>query len=1639
MLAGSPMPAPADTASPGKPGGVPVPIPLLPEKLSDGMVVPLNDGTMLRIQVYADNVVRVAVAKDRAFFTRSTPATEVRRQEKTHWQLDTQKNVATLSTAKLQVHVNLVTGAVSFFDTAGKPVLAEKSGSRALTSAEVQGESTFHVCQQWEPNADESLYGLGQRQIGILDIKGWDLDLWQHNTHVVVPFLVSSRGYGVLWDNLSFTRFGDLRQFMPIPADCLVDISNQPGGLTTGTFTDANADELQNPHSTNVVAFEGGRRVPRLRAWHRWEGELVAPATGDYQFKTYSNGRIRMWLDGKLVVDHWRQNWLTDSDQIKVRLEAGHHYALKLEHGGDEASTMQLTWKTPNHDDSTSLWSEVADGEDYYFVYGPALDTVIAGFRQLTGRASLMPEWAFGLWQSRQRYETAQQSLDVVDEFRRRAIPFDNIVQDWQYWHSNDWGSHRFDPVRFPDPDGWLKALHDRHAHVMISVWGKFYTGTTNFDALQKAGFLYQPNLQEGLIDWIGFPYTFYDAFNPGARKLFWSQINTGLFRKGIDAWWMDATEPDLTPSPPTLEGQRSHLMPTAAGTASRELNGYALLNSKGVYEGQRSVAPDQRVFILTRSGFAGIQRYATATWSGDTTATWTGLAKQIPAGLGFCVSGMPYWTMDIGGYTMDTRFSATNQTPKATEEWRELNTRWFQFGTFCPLTRLHGELKPREPWTFGGDDHPAYQTIVKFDRLRYRLLPYLYSLAGAMTQDAGTMMRPLVMDFSSDTKAREIVDEYMFGPTLLVAPVTTYQARSRNVYLPSTAGDWYDFWTGTSTPGGQTIDAPAPYDSLPLYVRAGSIIPFGPDLQYTGEKPADPITLYVYAGADGAFTLYEDDGLTYGYEKGAFARIPIRWDEKSQTLTLGKREGSFKGMLQQRTFNVVLVTPDKPVDFSFAPSPDRTMTYNGEAVSVAFETVAKERPLYLDAGQPVEKRVEDLLRCMTLEEKISQVHADSKFSTAAVPRLGIPRRWFADGPHGVREDVGPYSWNAAGRTDDYATWLPALSALGSTWNEDLAAAFGNVLGQESRARNKDVLLAPIVDIARTPICGRIYEYLGEDPYLNARLGVKYIEGVQSNGVAACVKHFVGNNQEDGRGSINMDMDDRALREIYLPPFEAAVKEAHVWAVMGAYPKFRGEYCAYSDYLINKLLKGEWGFPGLVMSDWSGTHSMREAALGGLDVEMGTLVGSEDKSAYANFFLANRFRDALRTNGIPMSVLDDKVRRSLRVMFATGVFDPRPPGSLNTPEHRATAQRIAEESMVLLKNETNALPLNVANLTSVAVIGENAVRHNAAGFFGAGVKTMYEVTPLDGIEQFVGGRVNVTYSAGYSKSGADSNLVERAVTAARQADVAIVVAGFNHSRNLDDEGWDRTNLCLPYGQDELIQKVVAANPRTIVVLVSGPAIELGSWLAQVPAVLQAHYSGMEGGHALARILFGDVNPSGKLTVTYPRQLSDSPAHALDTYPGTNGTLFYKEGLLVGYRWFDTKNIEPAFPFGYGLSYTTFEYSNLKLVPGAGTNGPVVTAEFDLMNTGSRAGAEVAQLYVHQENPAWPRPLKELKGFKKIFLQPGEKRTVSLPLDQRAFAFYDPAKVAWVAQSDDYKIQIGSSSRDIHLQNNFHLQ
>ncbi|HSV12712.1 MAG TPA: glycoside hydrolase family 3 C-terminal domain-containing protein [Tepidisphaeraceae bacterium] len=720
-------------------------------------------------------------------------------------------------------------------------------------------------------------------------------------------------------------------------------------------------------------------------------------------------------------------------------------------------------------------------------------------------------------------------------------------------------------------------------------------------------------------------------------------------------------------------------------------------------------------------------------------------------------------------------------------------------------------------------------------------------------------------------------------------------------------------------------------------------------------------------------------------------------------------------------------------------------------SLSIAASTFAADpSPIYLDPSCPLEARVDDLLARLMLEEKISLIHGDSKFTTAAIPRLGIPRRWLSDGPHGVREDVGPDTWNPAGRTDDYCTAMPCDLLLASTWDPQDARAFGTVIGQEARARGKQIMLGPSVCIQRTPLCGRNFEYMGEDPFLTSRIAVGYIQGEQAQGVSSCVKHFACNNQEIERNSIDVEIDERPLREIYLPAFEAAVKEAGVLSVMGAYNQLRGQHCCHNDYLLNQILKGEWNFQGLVVSDWGGVHDTKQAVLNGLDLEMGT------NKPYDEFYLAQPFIDGLRSGEFPTAVLDDKVRRNLRQMFAGHVFDrDGPPGSLNTKEHQDAARKIAEDGIVLLKNDDGALPLDPAKIKSIAVIGDNAVHKFCHEGGSAELKSLYEITPLDGILHRVGNKVDVTFSEGFepppqtrrrrrpttAASGVEAPqpttaqlddaaaaMIERAVRAAKQSDVAIVVAGLNHNWQFDTEGSDRKDMRLPFKQDELIRRVVEANPRTVVVLISGGAVGMSEWIDRVPAIVQAWYPGLEGGNALASVLFGDVNPSGKLPCTFPRQLQDSPAHALGAYPGKDGVERYEEGLLVGYRWFDTKQIEPLFPFGHGLSYTKFEYANLQLHE----TGTELTVEADITNAGERAGAEIVQVYVQPLHPSVERPAKELKGFAKVSLKPGEKQAATITLPPRAFAYYDPTKKSWVAEAGEYAILVGASSRDVRL-------
>jgi beta-glucosidase len=716
----------------------------------------------------------------------------------------------------------------------------------------------------------------------------------------------------------------------------------------------------------------------------------------------------------------------------------------------------------------------------------------------------------------------------------------------------------------------------------------------------------------------------------------------------------------------------------------------------------------------------------------------------------------------------------------------------------------------------------------------------------------------------------------------------------------------------------------------------------------------------------------------------------------------------------------------------------------------------AQERPLYLDAGQPIEARINNLLPQLTLEEKVSLVHGNANFTTAGVPRLGIPELWMDDGPLGVREEVGE-QFKIVGRTDDFATAMPATLGLAATWNPELAVAYGSVIGQEAKQRGKNIMLGPSLNIQRTPLCGRNFEYMGEDPFLSSRMGVGYIEGEQAQGVSSCAKHFAANNQEFERNSINEIIDERTLREIYLPAFRAAVLEAGVLTVMGAYNLINGQHCCENAHLLNEVLKDEWGFKGAVVSDWGGVHHTGLAALNGMDIEMGS------HRPYESNYLAAPFLAGLKSGEFPMTALDDKVRRHLYVMFKLNLIHDSSETNvvaaaqtpLSTKEHQEISRLVAEESFVLLKNE-NLLPLDPARIKTVAVIGANAAAAFAHGGGSATIKAPYEITALQGISNRLGDGVKIIYAQGYNppvrmvrmdaKPQAQNaapapdadKLVAEAVDAAKSADAVIYVGGLNHRGGYDTEGADRKDLKLPSGQDELLKEIVRANPKTVVVFNGGGAVEMDdAWLSRTPALLYAWYPGLEGGNALARVLFGDVNPSGKLPCTFPKKLADTPTATLGTYPGTNSTVVYKEGLLVGYRWYDTKDIQPLFPFGHGLSYTHFKYSKLNLAQN-GDAKYLVTAEFELANTGARAGAEVAQIYVQPVHPGVSRPVKELKGFKKVFLQPGEKQKVSVTLDPGAFAYYGVDKKGWVAEKGEYKILVGSSSRDIRLTGKFEL-
>ena len=863
-----------------------------------------------------------------------------------------------LKAQQASAEIEIATGVVRFLDPAGKALL-DQAGQPVFAPTSADGMRFITASQQFNRGSDEGLYGLGQHQNQQMDLNGEDVELAQHNMDIAVPFLVSTRGYGLLWDNTSITRFGNPAPYQFVGEGGVMVTSGGKPGFSAQYFLgdrmavtrteptidyqyiDDQAKWPEGAKAQTVAADSGQNTAGNAVQTQRvvWTGNLTADTTGTHKFQLYGSSYFKLWMDGRLVLDRWRQNWnpwyanfdhpMTAGKPVTVRIEwepnAGY---MAFFHNGPMA---------PEDRKSIRFSSDIARAVDYWFVPGGdrGIDGAIAGYRQLTGKAVLLPKWAYGFWQSRQRYETQDQLVGVVEEYRKQQIPLDNIVQDWFYWPENAWGSHDFDKARFPDPQGMIDRVHALNARFMISVWPKFYPTTENYKELAAKGFAYQGNLELGNKDWVGPGYlnTDYDPYAPEARAIYWRQMKDKLAVLGVDAWWMDATEPDIH-SNLSIENRIATMGPTAIGPAAQLFNSFPLVHAEGVYRGWRSFKPDVRPFILTRSGFGGLQRTGSAVWSGDVASRWYDLRAQISAGVSVSMSGLPNWTHDIGGFALENRFSAAEPKPEDLAEWRELNLRWFQFGAFSPLFRSHGEAPRREIYEIAPEGSAMRASMVWYDELRYRLMPYIASVAADTWFEDGSIMRGLAMDFPHDVKSRGIDDEYLFGKALLVAPVTEYEARERPVYLPPAPGGWWDFHSGARHKGGEAISAAAPYERMPLFVRAGAILPMGPVQQYVGEMPGAPVTLSIYPGADGRFTLHEDDGTSEAYRDGAYERIPITYDDRTGTVTIGARAGQgYDGMPASRTFRLRWIRAGGALDFD--GTVDAMVEWSGTPVTV--------------------------------------------------------------------------------------------------------------------------------------------------------------------------------------------------------------------------------------------------------------------------------------------------------------------------------------------------------------------------------------------------------------------------------------------------------------------------------------------------------------------------------------------------------------------------------------------------------------------------------------------------------------------------------------------------------------------------------
>lgn len=937
--------------------------------------------SQIRLQVVGDRIIRVQATAEQSFRSKQSLII-VPQNSKAQYKVEEQGDDLIITTAAMRAVLNEATGQITFYDLKDQVLLKEVAqGGKTFKPFTVPNreigvdiakvpEAQKHGWS-WRALFDspdnEAFYGLGQHQSEELNMKGKNEDLFQYNTKVSVPFVISNKNYGILWESYSYCRWGNPDDYLQLNrAFKLYDKDGKEGQLT-GTYVAKNGQKIVRgedsiyfeyamPEASEICnqTDKGGiQNLPKGFALNGskvvYEGYVEAPTNSFYQFILYYAGYMKIYIDGKLVVpERWRTAWNPNSYKFETAIPKGKKTPIRIEWQPDgDVSYCGLRVAAPRSEaekNQLSIWSEMSPDMDYYFIAGKNMDEVISGYRTLTGKAPVYPKWVLGFWQSRERYQSSKDIEENMKKFRDLKIPVDNIVQDWNYWKLDSWGSHEFEAARYPNPQAMLDSVHALHGRFMISVWPKFYDTVKNYKELDAKGWMYHQAIKDDIHDWLGFRGSFYDAYDAGARKMFWRQMDENLYTKykfGIDAWWMDASEPNVRDCTP-MWYRKALSGPTALGTATEYFNAYSIVNADAIYNGQRSVNPNQRVFLLTRSGFAGEQRYSTATWSGDIATRWEDMRAQMTAGLNYSMAGLPFWGMDQGGFCVENRYVAAQQEFDKTgkenadlKEWRELQARWNQFGCFVPLYRAHGQWPLREVWNIAPADHPAYKTIVAYDKLRYRLMPYLYSMAGMVHLKDYTMMRGLVMDFNGDEKVLDIKDQWMFGSALMACPVGEYQKYSREVYLPKQKG-WYDFYTGAYHAGGQTIVADAPYDKIPVFIPEGAILPIGPEMQWSDEKKPELIDLYVYAGKDGSYTLYEDEGTNYNYEKGKYAVIDFKYDDARKQVTIGARKGSFDGMLQKRRFNIILVDQKKQQGVNLAKSPKgKVVKYSGQAMTV--------------------------------------------------------------------------------------------------------------------------------------------------------------------------------------------------------------------------------------------------------------------------------------------------------------------------------------------------------------------------------------------------------------------------------------------------------------------------------------------------------------------------------------------------------------------------------------------------------------------------------------------------------------------------------------------------------------------------------